>query len=105
MNNILYFVSPINKSQGESNQKMGTNGTRSAKLKILLRTIGTNDYMVATVCSNREARRALKILKPESLVRIIMGSDEKESFRFLSDTPIIHASQLEVINFYKTENV
>ena len=92
MNNFFTFVSLIETKSG------GINGTKGAKCKILVRSILPDDLYVATVVSNREARRALNRLKPESLVRIIMGS-EKKSFRFLSDTPVIRVSNLEVINF------
>ena len=103
MNNFFYFVSLIERPKGGKNQNnKGDNGTMNAKCKILLQTIGGNYYLLAVVCSNKEARRASKRLRSGSLVRITMGSEE-ENFHFLSDTPVIHVSNLETINFYKAD--
>ena len=102
MNNFFYFVSLIERPKGGKNQNKGDNGTMNAKCKILLQTVGGNDYLLAVVCSNKEARRASKRLKSGSLVRITMGSEE-ENFRFLRNTPVIHVSNLETINFYKAD--
>ena len=102
MNEFFYFLSLIEKPGGEKNQNKGNNGTKNAKCKILMKTLSDIDYLSATVVSNRELRRALKRLKCGSLVRVIMGSD-KDNFRFLSNTPIVHVSDIQLINFYETD--
>ena len=102
MKNLFTFVSLIERPKGEKNQNKGNDSTKNAKCKILVRSILPDDLYVATVCSNREARKACKRLKSDSLVRIIMGS-EKEEFHFLAKTPIIHVSSLELVNFYETD--
>lgn len=101
MNNFFYFVSLIERPKGEKNQNKGSNGIMNAKCKILLQTIGGNDYLLAA-CSNREARKASKRLRSGSLVRITMGSEE-ENFRFLRNTPVIHVSDIQLIKLQRTD--
>lgn len=103
MTELLTFVSLIKAPKGEKNQNKGNNGTKNVKLKILLETIGDEDYLVSTVCSNREAKKALKRLKRGELVYITLGTEGSHSF--FKDTPNIHVSDFKVINFYKEKEV
>lgn len=102
MYDFFTFVSLIERPKGGKNQNKGDNGTMNAKCKILLQTIGGNDYLLAVVCSNKEARRASKRLRSGSLVRITMGSEE-ENFRFLRNTPVIHVSDIQLIKLQRTD--
>lgn len=101
MKSLFNFVSLIESPKGEKNQNKGKNGAQGAKCKILISSIHPEEFFVATVCSNREARKATKKLKSGSLVRVILGSKE-DGFHFLKDTPIVHVSDIQVINFFKT---
>jgi len=98
---LFTFVSLIETPKGEKNQNKG-NGTKNAKCKILVRSILPYDYYLVTACSNREARKASKRLRSGSLVRIVMGS-EKDNFPFLTNTPVIHVSNIQEIKFYETD--
>ena len=101
MKELFTFVSLIEKPKGEKNQNKGNKDTKNAKCKILVRSIPPDDFYLVTACSNREARKASKKLQSGSLVRIVMGS-EKEDLSFLAKTPLIHVSNIQEINFYKT---
>ncbi|MBR2231355.1 MAG: hypothetical protein IJ891_03210 [Prevotella sp.] len=102
MKDLFTFVSLIEKPKGEKNQNKGNDGTKNAKCKILVRSINPDDLYVATVCSNREAMRTCKRLKPRSILRVVMGN-EGEEISFLAKTPLIHVSSIELINFYATD--
>ena len=102
MKELYYFVSLIKQPAREKNQNQGK-VTVNAKYKILVKELITDEFFVATAISNREVKRAAKKLRPNGLVRIIFG--QGEAGEFLKDTPGIHVSNLEVINFYKTDKV
>ena len=100
MKDLFTFVSLIETPKGEKNQNKGNKDTKNAKCKILVRSILPDDFYLVTACSNREARKASKRLQSGSLVRIVMGS-EKDNFHFLTNTPVVHVSNIQEINFYK----
>jgi hypothetical protein len=102
MYELFDFVSLIEKPTREKNQNKG-NGTVNAKYKILLEGITSRQFLVATAVSNKEARKAAKKLRPNGMVKIILGQGEPGSF--LEHLPVIHVSKIEVITFYKTEKV
>jgi len=101
MYEILNFVSLIKPEKDKNQNKC--NNTVNAKYKILVKELITDEFFVATAISNREVKRAAKKLRPNGLVRIILG--QGEAGEFLKNTPVIHVSNLEVINFYKTDKV
>lgn len=102
MTNLFSLITLIQPARVE-NSKKGKNGTSGTKCKILLQEMISNHFFVATVTSNRAARKAIKEMGKDHLIYVYMG--EERPRRFLSFVPGVQVSDLKFIEFFKEKEV